>query len=60
MESVQAALEISDVGLHVASDEQRHIIPEIDLLEFGELAQDGDPRLEVRRLDVRYQAPADA
>src|SRR3977135_4061319 len=59
--SVQAAFQLADVALDLLSDEHEHIRwhrANERSLQFG--AQDGNPRLEIRRLEVGDQAPLES
>ena len=56
----QATLELADVGAYLAGDEEGDVLGNLDPLGLRLLAQDGDLRLDVRRLDVGDQAPFEA
>lgn len=50
-------LEFADVALDPAGDELEHIVGHVEPVHPCLLTEDGDARLEFRRLDVGDQAP---
>ena len=56
----QVALELADVGLDLVGDVEGDALGQDDGLGLGLLLEDGDPRLDVRRLEVGDQAPLEA
>src|SRR2546425_3080071 len=56
----ERALQLADVRLDPARDEIGDIVGEPDALERGLLLEDGHARLEIRRLEIRDQAPLEA
>src|SRR5690606_41499388 len=51
------ALELTYVRAAVARNEREHLVVERDVVVLCLLAEDRDPRLEIRRLDVRDESP---
>ena len=57
----QCALELADVGRHAAGDGREHLVARHpEAVRCHALLQDGDARLEVRRLDVGDEPPLEA
>ena len=56
----QRALQLTNVGAHVAGDEQRNLGGKVGLLGLGFFLKDGDLGLEIGRLNVCDQAPLEA
>ena len=52
----QGALEFADVAVDAVGDEHQDIVRHVDVVEQRLVLEDGDARLEVRRLDVGDQA----
>jgi hypothetical protein len=53
----QRSFQLPDVGFDPACNEQRHIVRQKNALGIGFSLQNRDFRLEVRRLNIRDQAP---
>src|SRR5207249_4726973 len=53
----QRALEFADVGLNALGDKLRDLVRYAHAVDLGFLAQNGDARLQVRRLDVGDESP---
>ena len=56
----QGALEFADVAVDAVGDEHQDIVRHVDVVEQRLVLEDGDARLEVRRLDVGDQAALEA
>ena len=54
---IESPLELADVRLDLARDEQRNVRGKLHAESAGLLAQDRDLRFEVGRLDVRHEPP---
>src|SRR5215213_1628094 len=59
-DTYEGPFELSDVCGDLRGDKGEHIVVDLEVVHKGFLAQDGDPGLQVGRLDVRHKAPLEA
>ena len=56
----ERALEFADVALDAAGDQLQDITGHVEAVHLSLLAQNGDPRFQLRRLDIGDEAPFEA